>query len=178
MTTVGGLEVIGQAWRGFVKCITDPARAQLLAALAQPLPREGVVQHHLAVTAAQYAQRHRRGLNHVAAEQFAFHQRLNALDRRGDETMLQTTDQQAHQADTQHAEQQRAEHLRPQGAQYRQQVDGVSQLPVRGFQLLAQHQLLGQPAIADEAEEILLSQQWQVLFGRWFVAVAEQRFAL
>ncbi|MNN11170.1 hypothetical protein D3C81_1241170 [compost metagenome] len=92
--------------------------------------------------------------------------------------MFQTPGQQTHQADARKTEHQCAEHLRPQGPKHRQQVDGVGKLPVRRLQLFAQYQLLRQPAVADESEEVLLAQQRQILPGGRLVTVAEERHPL
>ncbi|MNM48826.1 hypothetical protein D3C81_598210 [compost metagenome] len=132
VAAIGGFKIVGEGRRRASKGLANPAGAQLLAltALAQPLLGQGVFQHHLAIGAAQYAQRHRGGLDHVAAEQLAFDHGLDPVDRRGDETMLQAPDQQPHQADTQQAEQQGAQQLRYQRGEQRLQTDGIHQLPV------------------------------------------------
>ncbi|MNE66773.1 hypothetical protein D3C80_1623460 [compost metagenome] len=100
VTAIGAVEVVGQARRVGIEGVVNPAGAQLLATLAQPLLCEGVFQNDLAIAAPQHAQRYRRGLDHVAAEQLAFHQGLYAVEGRGNEAVLQTPGQQADQADT------------------------------------------------------------------------------
>ena len=145
MTAIDGFKVVTALGRSVGKGLLDPAGAQRLALrpVTQPLLGQGVFQYHLAVGAAQHAEGHRSGLDHIAAEGFAFDQRLDAMDRRNDKTLVDAAHHQPDQRQAEQAEQQRTEQLFPQASDHCTQVDGVHQLPLRGLQVFANHQVVG-----------------------------------